>query len=108
MARQNNALDYRVEAAIIQVCEDLSVPIDEIAKDICDEFEGTDLEASYESIVKALTEARLVQIEMNQCFDSIGAIREGVPQDKYDGPSFDQYMDGAESAYLDRLYVETQ
>lgn len=71
MARQNNALDYRVESAIIQVCEDLSVPIDEIAKDICDEFEGTDLEASYEAIVKELTEARAVQIEENKIADRL-------------------------------------
>ena len=82
MARQNTPLDDRVALAIIQVCEDLSVPIDEIAKDICDEFEGTDLEASYESICAELQKAREVQIQENQL------------------------VDGAESAYLDRLYVE--
>jgi len=106
MARKNTPLDYRVESAIIQVCEDLTLDIEQTAQEICDEFANTDYEASFEAIVKELTEARLVQIEQNQFFDSIGAIREGVPQDKYNGPAFDQYVDGAESAYFDRLYVE--
>jgi len=48
-----------------------------------------------------LTEARLVQIEQNQFFDSIGAIREGVPQDKYNGPVFDQFPGGR----LDRVVM---
>ena len=71
MARKNTPLDYRVEAAIIQVCEDLTVSIDEVAKDICDEFENTDYEASFDAIVKELTEARLVQIEENKISDRL-------------------------------------
>jgi len=101
MARKNTPLDYRVESAIVQVCEDLTVSVDEVAKDICDEFANTDHEASFDSIVKELTEARLVQIEQNQFFDSIGAIREGVPQDKYNGPVFDQFPGGR----LDRVVM---
>ncbi len=67
MNRFPSPLDVRVQSAIVQVCEDLTVPIDEIAKDICDEFDGIDLDA----IVKELTEARLVQIEENKINDRL-------------------------------------
>ncbi len=82
MARKNTPLDYRVESAIIRVCEDLTVSVDTVAQEICDEFANTDYEASLDSIVKELTEARAVQIAENQ------------------------YVDGAESDFYDRLYVE--
>lgn len=82
MARKNTPLDYRVESAIIQVCEDLTVSVDDVAKEICDEFANTDYEASFESICVELQKAREVQIQENQL------------------------VDGAESAYSDRLYVE--
>ena len=71
MARKNTPLDYRVESAIIQVCEDLTVSVDEVAKNICDEFANTDYEASFDAIVKELTEARLVQIEENKISDRL-------------------------------------
>ena len=100
MAHKNTPLDYRVESAIVQVCEDLTLDIDTVAQEICDEFANTDHEASFDSIVKELTEARLIQIEQNQFFDPIGAIREGMPQDKYNGPAFDQFV-----GRLDRVEV---
>lgn len=84
MNRFPSPLDARVSSAMIDVCEDLSLDISTIAKDICDEFNGTDLEASYESICVELQKAREVQIQENQL------------------------VDGAESAYLDRLYVEAE
>ena len=71
MARKNTPLDARVDSAIVQVCEDLTVSVDTVAKEICDEFEGTDLEASFDAIVKELTEARLVQIGENKIADRL-------------------------------------
>ena len=71
MARQNTLLDFHVEVALIRVCEDLTLNIEQTAKEICDEFEGTDLEASFDAIVKELTEARLVQIGENKIADRL-------------------------------------
>jgi hypothetical protein len=85
MARKNTPLDYRVESAIIQVCEDLTLDIDTVAQEICDEFEGSETPASLSAIVSDLRSARLVQIIENDHED---------------------YVDRAESAFYDRLYVE--
>ncbi len=71
MARKNTPLDYRVERGIVQVCEDLTVSVDTVAQEICDEFANTDYEASFDSIVKELTEARLVQIAENKISDRL-------------------------------------
>lgn len=71
MTRKNTPLDYRVERGIIQVCEDLTVSVDTVAKEICDEFANTDYEASFDAIVKELTEARLVQIAENKIADRL-------------------------------------
>ena len=71
MTRKNTPLDDRVDTAIIQVCEDLSVSIEEIAQEIVKEFEESSQPASYESIVKELREARAVQIEENRIYDRL-------------------------------------
>lgn len=71
MARQNTPLDARVDSAIIQVCEDLSLDIPTIAQEIVDEFANTDYEASFDAIVKELTEAREVQIAENKIADRL-------------------------------------
>ncbi len=60
-------LDVRINNAIVQVCEDLTVSIEEIANDICDEFDDIDLDA----IVKELTEAREIQIQENRHSDRL-------------------------------------
>jgi len=71
MARKNTPLDARVDSAIIQVCEDLSLDIPTIAQEIVDEFANTDYEASFDAIVKELTEAREVQIAENKIADRL-------------------------------------
>lgn len=71
MARQNTPLDDRVDSAIIQVCEDLSLDIPTIAREIVDEFEESSQPASYESIVKELREARAIQIQENKLSDRL-------------------------------------
>ena len=82
MARFPSPLDTRVQSAAIAVCEDLTLDIDTVAQEICDEFADSETPASLSAIVSDLRSARLVQIQENQ------------------------YVDGAESAYFDRLYVE--
>lgn len=71
MNRFQSPLDARVQSAMIDVCEDMSLDIPTIAKDICDEFKGTDLEASYESICVELQKAREVQIAENKIADRL-------------------------------------
>lgn len=71
MARQNTLLDFHVEVALIRVCEDLTLNIEQTAKEICDEFEGTEFEASYESICAELQKAREVQIAENKIADRL-------------------------------------
>ena len=84
MNRFPSPLDVRVQSAMIAVCEDLTLDIEQTAQEICDEFEDSETPASLPAIVSDLRSARLVQIQENQ------------------------YVDGAESAYLDRLYVEAE
>ena len=71
MARQNTPLDDRVDSAMIRVAEDLTLDIEEIAREIVKEFEGSPLPASYEAIAKELREARAVQIEENRIYDRL-------------------------------------
>jgi hypothetical protein len=82
MSRFPSPLDARVQSAAIAVCEDLTLDIEQTAQEICDEFADSETPASLSAIVSDLRSARLVQIQENQ------------------------YVDGAESAYFDRLYVE--
>jgi len=82
MNRFPSPLDVRVSSAMIAVCEDLTLDIEQTAQEICDEFADSETPASLSAIVSDLRSARLVQIQENQ------------------------YVDGAESAYFDRLYVE--
>ncbi len=69
MARKNTPLDYRVESAMIAVCEDLTLDIEQTAQEICDEFADSETPASLPAIVSDLRSARLVQIEQNQYVD---------------------------------------
>ena len=71
MNRFQSPLDARVQSAMIDVCEDLSLDIPTIAQEIVDEFANTDYEASFVAIVKELTEAREVQIAENKIADRL-------------------------------------
>ncbi len=71
MNRFQSPLDARVQSAMIDVCEDLSLDIPTIAQEIVEEFEESSQPASRESIVKELTEARAIQIQENKLSDRL-------------------------------------
>lgn len=85
MNRFPSPLDARVQSAMIDVCEDLSLDIPTIAQEIVEEFEESDTPGSLSGIIESLQSSRLIQIM----------------EDDYDG-----YVDRMEDAYLDRLYTE--
>lgn len=69
MNRFPSPLDVRVSSAMIAVCEDLTLDIEQTAQEICDEFENSETPASRDSIRKELIEARFVQIQENHNSD---------------------------------------